>query len=358
MSKLFSPITIRNLKVKNRLWVSPMCMYSCEEKDGIVSDFHLVHLGARALGGAGLVMAEASGVNPEGRITPWCPGLWNQQQVLAWKKVTDFIHLQGAATAIQLAHAGRKASTHRMQSGVGSISPAEGGWQTYSATDVAFTGYDAPRMLATDEIPGLVNDFAAAAVNAVRAGFDLLEIHAAHGYLLHQFLSPITNQRADKYGGSLENRARFLLEVVRAVRSAIGQEVPLLVRFSATDYVTDGWDQSQTNQVAAWAAEAGADMFDISSGGLVTGVKIPTGPGYQVHFAQSVHQNTGSDVVAVGQITNAKQAEEILQRGDVDVIMAGREFLRDPHLGLRAAHELGEDATWPIQYERGRWPND
>jgi 2,4-dienoyl-CoA reductase-like NADH-dependent reductase (Old Yellow Enzyme family) len=271
--------------------------------------------------------------------------------------VNDFIHAQGSATAIQLAHAGRKASTYRMQSGSGSVPLDQGGWQTYSATDEAFTGYAAPRMLATDEIPGLVADFVLAAQRSVDAGFDALEIHAAHGYLLHQFLSPLSNQREDQYGGSLENRARFLLQIVEQVRNAIGEDVPLMVRFSATDYVEGGWDQQQTNQVASWASELGADLFDISSGGIVTGVKIPTGPGYQVDLAESVGNATGSDVAAVGQITNAAQAEAILQRGEVDVIMVGREFLRDPFMGLRAAHELGEEVSWPVQYERGKWPS-
>lgn len=357
MSKLFSPIQIRNLTVKNRLWVSPMCMYSCENQDGVVSDFHLVHLGARALGGAGLVMAEASGVNPAGRITPWCPGIWSDEQATAWLRVNEFIHAQGSATAIQLAHAGRKASTYRMQSGSGSVPLDQGGWQTYSATDEAFTGYAAPRMLETEEIPRLVSDFVLAAQRSVDAGFDALEIHAAHGYLLHQFLSPLSNQRDDQYGGSLENRARFLLQIVEQVRKAIGEAVPLMVRFSATDYVEGGWDQQQTNQVASWASELGSDLFDISSGGIVTGVKIPTGPGYQVDLAESVGNATGSDVAAVGQITNAAQAEAILQRGEVDVIMVGREFLRDPFMGLRAAHELGEEVSWPVQYERGKWPS-
>jgi 2,4-dienoyl-CoA reductase-like NADH-dependent reductase (Old Yellow Enzyme family) len=244
-----------------------------------------------------------------------------------------------------------------MQSGSGSVPLDQGGWQSYSATDEAFTGYAAPRMLETEEIPGLVNDFAKAAVKAVDAGFDALEIHAAHGYLLHQFLSPLSNQRTDQYGGSLENRARFLLEVSEKVRAAIGEGVPLMIRFSATDYVEGGWDQEQTNQVARWASEVGVDLFDISSGGIITGVKIPTGPGYQVELAESVHGATGSDVAAVGQITSASQAEEILQRGEVDVIMVAREFLRDPFLGLRAAHELGDEIDWPVQYERGKWPN-
>ena len=355
MSKLFTPIKIRSLEVKNRLWVSPMCMYSCENQDGVVGDFHLVHLGARALGGAGLVMAEASGVNPEGRITPWCPGIWSQEQVLAWKKVVEFIHAQGSAAAIQLAHAGRKASTHRAQSGVGSVALEDGGWQSVSSTNVAFDGYAAPRRLEASELPGLVQDFAKAAKNALAAGFDAVEIHAAHGYLLHQFLSPLSNDRTDEYGGTLENRARLLLEIVKAVRSAIGEEVALMVRFSATDYVAGGWDQEQTNKVAAWCKDLGADLFDLSSGGIVTGVNIPTGPGYQVALAESAKTATGADVGAVGQITSGRQAEEILEQGLVDVVLVGREFLRDPFLGLRAAHELGDNVSWPVQYERGKW---
>ena len=224
------------------------------------------------------------------------------------------------------------------------------------STSDAFTGYEAPRELQTEELAGLVSDFKSAAANAVRAGFDFVEIHAAHGYLLHQFLSPLTNNRADDYGGSLENRARLLLEIVRAVREEIG-EMPLLVRFSATDYVEGAWDQEQMNQVAAWCQSEGADLFDISSGGLVTGVNIPTGPGYQVPLAQSAHDATGAQVSAVGQITEARQAEEILQSGRVDVIMMARQMLRDPYFPLRAAHELGEEVDWPVQYTRGQWPS-
>jgi len=219
----------------------------------VVGDWHLVHLGARAIGGAGLVMAEATAVNPEGRISPWCPGIWSDQQIPGWKKVTEFIRSAGSVSALQLAHAGRKASTYRSWSGTGTVPIADGGWQSYSATDVAFEGYSAPRMLETAEIASLVEDFRSAARRAVAAGFDALEIHAAHGYLIHQFLSPITNKRVDQYGGTLENRARLLLEIVTSVREEIGNGMPLMVRFSATDYVEGGWDQEQTNQVAIWA---------------------------------------------------------------------------------------------------------
>ena len=357
MSKLFSPIKIRDLEVKNRLWVSPMCMYSCENQDGVVGDWHLVHLGSRAIGGAGMVIAEASGVNPEGRISPWCPGLWDDSQIAPWKKITDFIHAAGSKSGIQLAHAGRKGSAHRPISGTGSVPVDQGGWETYSATSEAFEGLAAPRELRADELGQLVADFAAAAKRAKTAGFDLVEIHAAHGYLLHQFLSPITNKRTDQYGGTLANRARLLLEIVAAVRQAVGDQMPVLVRFSATDYVADGWDQTQTNEVAGWCKEQGADLFDLSSGGLITGVKIPTGPGYQVDFAKSTKTATHAGVAAVGQITNSEQAEQILQDGLVDVVLVGREFLRDPYLGLRAASQLDTEVDWPWQYERGRWPN-
>ena len=356
MTKLFSPITVRNLEVKNRLWVSPMCMYSCENQDGVVGDWHLVHLGSRAIGGAGLVMAEATGVNPEGRISPWCPGLWDDDQIPGWKRITDFIRAAGAASAIQLAHAGRKASVYRAWSGSGTVPIDAGGWQSYSATDVAFEGYAAPRRLSVAEIQDLIRDYRAAARRAVQAGFDAVEIHAAHGYLMHQFLSPLTNDRGDEYGGSLENRARLLLQVVAAVREEIG-DAPLMIRFSATDYVEGGWDQEQTNQVAAWARELGADLFDLSSGGLVTGVKIPTGPGYQVEFSESAKKATGSQTASVGQITEAEQAEEIIASGAADVVLMGRQLLRDPYFPLRAAHELGAKVDWPVQYERGQWPS-
>jgi len=355
MSLLFSPIKIRELSVRNRIWVSPMCMYSCENQDGMPNDWHLVHLGARAVGGAGLVMAEATAVTPEGRITPWCTGIWSDNHIAPWKKVTDFIRSQGAKSAIQLAHAGRKASTYRSQSGSGSVPVSEGGWESVSSTNRAFEGYAAPRALSTPEVQEIALDFAAAARRSIAAGFDVIEIHAAHGYLMHQFLSPLSNDRTDEYGGSLENRARVLLETVRAVRSEIGEKVPLMVRFSATDYTPGGWDQEQTNQVALICKDAGADLFDISSGGLITGVKIPTGPGYQVPLAENLKQETGANVVAVGQITSGGQAEEILQRGLVDVVMVGREFLRDPHFPLRAAHELGVEISWPVQYERGKF---
>ena len=335
-----------------------MCQYSCENQDGVVNEWHLVHLGSRAVGGAGLIISEATAVVPEGRISPWCPGIWNYGQVAAWARINDFIHSQGAKTAIQLAHSGRKGSSYRDWSGSGTVPIEKGGWQTVAPSVSAFAEYAEPRELSVDEIHELVEHFAEGAKRARQAGFDAVEIHAAHGYLIHEFLSPITNKRNDEFGGSLENRARFLLAIVKAVRAQIGESVPLFVRFSATDYRDDGWTPEETAQVATWCAEAGADLFDISSGGLVTGVTIPSGPGYQVPLAEKVATKVSQPVGAVGQITSAKQAEEILQGGEVDVILIGRASLRDPYWPLRAAHELNQEVTWPNQYIRGKFPKD
>ena len=356
MTKLFEAITIRDLTVRNRVWVAPMCQYSAEDRDGVPTEWHLVHYGSRAAGGAGLVIVEATAVSPEGRISPWDTGIWNDEQADGWAYILDFMHGHGAAVGIQLAHAGRKASIYREWSGHGTVPISDGGWQTISSTDEAFTGYDAPRKLETAEVSDVVKDFVTAARRAQDAGFDVIEIHAAHGYLIHQFLSPLTNQRTDIYGGELENRARLLLEIVEGIRREVGEGMPILVRFSATDYVDGGWDETQTATVAKWCAEAGADLFDISTGGLVTGVKIPSGPGYQVPIAEFVAERVDEPVAVVGQITTGTQAEEILQRGNVDVIMIGRAELRDPMWPLRAAHELGVDVDyWPKQYSRGKF---
>ena len=356
MTKLFEALTIRDLTVRNRAWVAPMCQYSAEDRDGVPTEWHLVHYGARAAGGAGLVIVEATAVSPEGRISPWDTGIWNDEQVDGWAYILDFMHSQGAAVGVQLAHAGRKASIYREWSGHGTVPISDGGWQTVSSTDEAFTGYQAPRKLETAEVSDVVKDFVKAARRAQDAGFDVIEIHAAHGYLIHQFLSPLTNKRTDIYGGELENRARILIEIVEGIRAEVGEGMPILIRFSATDYVEGGWDEEQTSIVAKWCAEAGADLFDISTGGLVTGVKIPSGPGYQVPIAEYVADRVDEPVAVVGQITTATQAEEILQRGNVDVIMLGRAELRDPMWPLRAAHELGVEVDyWPKQYSRGKF---
>lgn len=358
MSKLFSPIKLRDLEVRNRIFLAPMCQYAIESKDGVVGDYHLVHLGARAMGGFGMVIAEATAVVPEGRISPWCPGIWSDEQAVAWSRVTEYLHRFGAKTAIQLAHAGRKASTYRDGYGKhGSVPISEGGWQTVSPGPDAFEGYDAPRELTESEVEQLPLAFAAAAKRAISAGFDAVEIHAAHGYLIHQFLSPITNKRKDSFGGSLEGRAKLLIDVIKAVRAEIGEKPPVLVRLSATDYREDGWTPEENAIVSGWAEAAGADLLDISSGGLITGVKIPTGPGYQVAFSEQVAAVINAPVSAVGQITEARQAEAILESTKVEVIMIGRAGLRDPHWPLRAANELGVEIDyWPTNYLRGKWP--
>jgi len=357
MSALFTPLTLRGTTFRNRLWVAPLCQYSVEKRDGVPTDWHLVHLGSFALGGAGLVMTEATAVNPEGRISPQDTGIWNNEQRDAWARVTAFLRSQGAVPGLQLAHAGRKASTWRpFDLPRGTVPVTEGGWEPVAPSPIAFEGYATPRALTTDEISQVVDDFVTAALRAVSAGFELLEIHAAHGYLLHQFLSPLSNDRTDEYGGSLENRARLLLAIVRAVRGAVGGHVPLLVRLSATDWSEGGWDREQTAVVAGWAHEAGADLFDISTGGLVGGVHIPLAPGYQVPFAEFVHETAEAPVSAVGLITEARQAEEVVSSGRADAVMMGREMMRDPHFAWRAAAELGvELGYYPPQYLRARW---
>ncbi len=352
---LFTPLELRSRTARNRVWVAPMCQYSVEEWDGVPTQWHLVHLVSFARGGAGLVMTEATAVEPRGRISNWDLGLWNDEQRDAFAPIVAAIHEAGALAGVQLAHAGRKGSLYRDWSGSGTQPVEDGGWQTVAPSAIAFGGYAPPRALTSAELPGIVEAFASSARRAVEAGFDVVELHAAHGYLLHQFLSPLSNLRSDAYGGSLENRARLLLEVVRAVRAAIGPERALFVRFSATDWAGGrGWTVDDTAVVAGWARDAGADLFDISSGGLVPDVVVPTAPGYQVGFATTVRERTGAPVVAVGLITEPEQAEQIVASGRADAVMIARELLRNPHFALRAADELGADAdVWPPQYVRG-----
>ena len=353
MSRLFTPLTLRDVTVRNRLWVSPMCQYSAV--DGVPQEWHHTHLAQFASGGAGLVMAEATAVSPEGRISPEDTGLWNDAQQAAWAPIVAAIRSRGAVAGVQLAHAGRKASTWSPFSGRrGSVAADEGGWSTVAPSAAAFDGYAEPVALDLAGIDRIVADFAAAARRAVGAGFQVLELHGAHGYLLHQFLSPLSNLRDDEYGGSLENRARLLLRVLDAVTEA-APGVPVIVRFSATDWADGGWNPDETATVARWAAERGADFFDISSGGLVAHQKLTTGPGYQVELAARVRREAGVPVNAVGMIDDAAHAERVLAEDLADAVMAGREWLRDPHYGLRAAAELGADIDyWPAQYLRAR----
>lgn len=352
MTQLFSPLTIRSITFPNRAWVSSMCQYSAVQ--GVVGSWHLVHLGSFATGGAGLVMAEASAVNPVGRISVACPGLWDDEQVAAWRIVTDFIHSQSVKVGIQLAHAGRKASTMRTWDDHQIASEDEGGWQSVAPSAVAFEGYPVPRALSVEEIDSLVTDFSDAAARAVAAGFDVLEVHAAHGYLLHQFLSPLSNLRQDEYGGSLENRARFLMRVAVAVRARVGEEMPLFVRISASDYTPGGWDIAESVEISQMLREVGVDLIDVSSGGNVANATIPLGPGYQVHFAEEIREKAHIRTGAVGLITDPAQAEQILNDGCADAVFMARAFLRNPRWALGAAETLGEVIPWPVQFDRAR----
>ncbi len=355
---LFEPFTLRGVTMRNRIWVAPMCQYSCFDENGIIGDWHFAHLGSFAIGGAGLVIAEATGVTPEGRITPRCPGLWNDEQMAAWKRVVDFIVSRGAVAGIQLAHAGRKGSDappFDYDGKSGTVQVVDGGWQSVAPSPIAYPGHDMPHELTVDEINEIVTAWADAARRAVVAGFRVIEVHAAHGYLLHEFLSPLSNERTDDYGGALENRARMLLEVTAAIRAAIGEEIALFIRFSATDWADGGWNEQETSIVADWALEHGADLADISAGGNISGVKISVGPGYQVPLAMYVKEHSHIPVTTVGLITEPTMANDIVESGKADAVMIGREMLRDPHFALRAAAELGADISyWPGQYEWAR----
>jgi 2,4-dienoyl-CoA reductase-like NADH-dependent reductase (Old Yellow Enzyme family) len=356
-ARLFSPLQIGSLTLSNRIVVSPMCEYSSE--DGFANDWHLVHLGSRAVGGAGLVFTEATAVTPEGRISPQDLGLWKDEHIAPLARITAFLHSQGAHAGIQLAHAGRKASTFRPWSGEGVITPENGGWSNVLAPSaIPFApNYPQPHELDQSGIAAITQAFRAAAVRADKAGFDVIEIHAAHGYLLHEFLSPISNHRSDEYGGSFESRARLLLEVVAAVREVWPRERPLFVRISATDWVEKsgeegGWDLPQSVQLAALLRDRGVDLVDVSSGGNVLGAAMTLGPGYQTPFSEAIRTQTGILTGTVGMITDPAQAGHILRTGQADLIFIARQFLRDPYWPLHAAAALGETASWPAQYLR------
>jgi 2,4-dienoyl-CoA reductase-like NADH-dependent reductase (Old Yellow Enzyme family) len=354
MSVLFSPLTLRGLTLRNRIGVSPMCQYSAT--GGLANDWHFVHLGAFATGGAGLVMTEAVAVVPEGRISPHDLGLWHDDQVAPLRRITGFVRAQGAAVGVQLAHAGRKASTTRPWEGMRAVPPQDGGWTRVVAPSAIPFSAAYPEPMALDEggIARVIASFAAAARRAVRAGFQVAEIHAAHGYLLHQFLSPLSNQRTDRWGGPLEHRMRLALEVATAVRAEWPAELPVFVRISATDYADGGWTLDDSVQLAARLREVGVDLVDCSSGGLVSGVRITLEPGYQVPFAARVRREAAIPTAAVGLITEAAHAERIVAEGDADVVLLAREMLRNPHWPLLAAQRLGADGPWPPQYVRAR----
>ena len=353
MSLLFSPIRLRGLECRNRVFVSPMCQYS--SRDGMPDDWHLVHLGSRAVGGAGLVMTEAAAVTPEGRISPDDLGIWSDGHADALARIAAFIRQQGAAAGIQLAHAGRKASTAAPFKGGAPVPGAEGGWRVVGPSEVAFgPAYQQPHALTLEEIDRVVDAFARAAARARHAGFDLVEVHAAHGYLLHQFLSPLSNRREDFYGGSFDNRARLTLEAVRRVRAAWPDHLPLLVRVSVTDWAEGGWTPDESIDLARRLKTEGVDMIDCSSGGLVPGVKIPAAPGYQSGFAGDIRRGAEIPTAAVGLITSPEQAEHVLVSGQADAVLLAREMLRNPYWPLMAARRLGADVHWPPQYLRAK----
>ena len=350
---LFTPIAFRQVTLKNRIVVSPMCQYSSE--DGFASDWHLVHLGSRAVGGASLVFTEATAVTPEGRISPQDLGLWKDAQVEMLARIAKFVRGQGAEAGMQLAHAGRKGSTARPWEGGGPVPPEKGGFGIVAPSPIPFRDKDqVPRELDEASIARIVQAFAAAADRAHRAGFTAIELHAAHGYLLHEFLSPLSNHRTDRYGGSIENRARMILETVRAVRSRWPERLPLFVRVSATDWVQGGWTPDDTVWLARRLKDEAVDLFDCSSGGIVPGVQISVGPGYQVPFAERVRREAGMPSGAVGLIRSAYQADQVVRSGQADIVVLARQLLRDPYWPLHAARELGVEVPWPVQYHRAK----
>ena len=353
MSLLFSPIALRGVELENRIVVSPMCQYS--SRDGYSNDWHFVHLGSRAVGGAGLIILEASAVSPEGRITPDDLGIYDDGHIEGLEKITRFLMGQGAVPGIQLAHAGRKASHTSPWKGGRQLALSEGGWPSLAPSALAFSDKEeAPRALDRAGIEKVKDDFGRAAGFALRAGFKVLEVHGAHGYLLNEFLSPLSNHRTDEYGGSFENRVRLLKEVVERIRTVWPRENPLLLRISATDWSPDGWRPEDSVRLASEAKEWGVDLIDCSSGGVIPGVKIPLGPGYQVPLSEAVRKGAGIATAAVGLITTASQAEAILQEEKADLIVLARQMLRDPYFPLHAARELGVEVQWPSQYERAR----
>lgn len=351
-SILFSPLQIKSITLKNRIVISPMCQYSAT--DGFANDWHLVHLGSRATGGAGLIIQEATAVSPEGRISPGDLGLWKDEQIEKMQQINRFIIGQNAVPAIQLAHAGRKASSSAPWEGGKKIDSAHGGWETVAPSAIGFHDNETPVALDKTGIQKVISDFKSAAGRSVEAGFQVMEIHAAHGYLLHEFMSPLSNLRTDEYGGSFENRIRLMLEVLEAVQSEWPKELPLFVRISATDWAEGGWNIEESVQLSKLLKEKGVDLIDVSSGGAVPYQKIALGPNYQVPFAERIKKETGILTGAVGLITEAAQAEEILTSGKADLVLFARESLRNPNLGLTFAKALDKDVQWPKQYDRAK----
>ncbi|MET3877793.1 NADH:flavin oxidoreductase/NADH oxidase [Chitinophaga sp. OAE865] len=353
MSHLFSPLQLREVTFRNRITVSPMCEYSAT--DGFANNWHLVHLGSRAVGGAGLVLTEAAAVSPEGRISIHDLGIWKDEHLPMLQAITAFIIEQGAVPGIQLAHAGRKASTLRPWEGSRALPPEDGGWQVVAPSAIPFNDvYPVPVALTETGIRKVKDDFEAAAIRALKAGFRVIEIHGAHGYLLHNFLSPLSNHRTDEYGGSFENRIRLLVETVERVRAVWPEQYPLLLRISATDWAEGGWNPEESVKLAAIVKEKGVDLVDCSSGGLAAHQQIKVGPLYQVPFAEKIRKEADIATGAVGLITTPEEAESIIANGRADMVLMAREMLRDPYFPLRAAHVLGAEVKWPVQYERAK----
>lgn len=351
MSYLFEPLKLRELTLKNRLGIPPMCQYSA--RDGLANEWHLVHYGTRAVGGAGLLIVEATAVRPDGRISPGDLGLWCDEQIEPLAQVVRFVRAQGCAAAVQLGHAGRKASIAQGWLPARTLSAAEGGWQTVAPSVISFgEGYAPPVALTGDEVREIVGHFVAAASRALAADFQVVEIHAAHGYLLHQFLSPLSNARTDAYGGSFENRIRLVCEVVSAVREVWPEHLPLLIRLSATDWMDGGWCVDETVELCRRLKTLGVDLVDVSSAGLVPTAQIPVGAGFQTGFAERVRREAGLPTSAVGMITAPAQADHIIRTGQADMVLLGRELLRNPYWPLEAARALGQEVAWPEQYQR------
>lgn len=349
---MFDSLQIRNLTIPNRVWVSPMCQYSAV--NGLIGEWHRIHLGAFATGGAGLIFVEATAVVPEGRISVGCPGIWNGTQAELFRPIVEFAHSMGTKIGIQLAHAGRKGSTMLPWDDHVIAQDSEGGWTTVAPSPVSYKDFPIPHEMSVAEIAALTQNFADAAQRAIKIGFDVIELHAAHGYLFHQFMSPLSNYRNDEYGGDFEGRIRFLREVTQKVREVIPAEVPLFVRISASDWVEGGWSIEDSIALARELKSLGVDLMDVSSGGLVHNAKIPAGPGYQVPFAQAIKSEAGILTSAVGLITDAHQAQEIVASGKADAVMLAREMLRNPHWTMAAAEELGIHIPWQLQFERAR----
>ncbi len=353
MSDLFKPIKFKGITINNRVMMSPMCMYSA--KDGVVSDFHIVHLGARAMGKVGLIMVEATGVNPEGRISPYDAGIWDKKHIEAFKPIVKFCKAQGSVMGIQLAHAGRKASTDAPWFGEGPVKPENGGWQTFAPSAIPFdNGYPAPKEMDAVDIKKVIDDFTKGAKNADQSGFDIIEIHAAHGYLLNEFLSPVSNKRNDSYGGSLENRAKLLIEIINSIKKVWPENKPIFVRISAIDWIEGGFNLTDSIALAKMLKKVGVSLIDCSSGGIAPNAKMNIYHGYQLTFAREIREKASMPVAAIGLVTTPELADFVIHSGTADMVAMARELLRNPYWVLNAARELNSEITWPNQYLRAK----